>query len=72
MALPVDTSQYRHDLVVTPSPNGLLYECLQGCGRRLVVERATGAPTLIDRGDPWALHAGKIGDIELKVELTQP
>jgi hypothetical protein len=68
----VNTKQYRHDLVVTPSPNGLLYECRQGCGRRLVVDRATGGLTVIDRGDPWALHSGTIGDIELKAELTQP
>jgi hypothetical protein len=54
----------RHRLQVTASPNGLLYECDDGCGRRMAVDRSTGALTVIDAGDPHALHAGSIGGVE--------
>lgn len=61
-----------HQLRVTPSSGGLLFECEQDCGRRLVVDR-TGTLTVIDRGDEYALHRGNTGDIELAVSaLSQP
>ncbi|HEY3713773.1 MAG TPA: hypothetical protein VGL39_04525 [Jatrophihabitantaceae bacterium] len=53
-----------HELRFTSSPGGLLIECEAGCGRRLVVDRG-GALTVVDRGDPHALHRGSTGDIEL-------
>lgn len=67
----MDTSQDRHDLDVTSSANGLVFECRQGCGRRLAVDRA-GRLTVLDRGDPMALHAGSMGGIEgLRVRVDQ-
>jgi hypothetical protein len=67
----MDTSQDRHDLDVTSSPNGLVFECRQGCGRRLAVDRA-GRLTVLDRGEPWALHSGSIGGVEgLRVGVDQ-
>ena len=57
---------------MAPSRNGLLYQCWQGCGRQLLVDRTNGGLTVLERGDPWALHAGAIGGIELQVNLTQP
>ena len=54
-----------HRFHVTSAPGGLLYECETGCGRRLVIDRATGALTVIDRGDQLARHAGSIGDVDL-------
>lgn len=53
-----------HRFLVTTSTNGLLFECEQGCGRRLVVDRA-GRMTVLDRGDQLALHRGSTGDLEL-------
>lgn len=53
-----------HELQITPNPDGLLIECVDGCGRRLVVDR-TGALTVIDHGDRSALHQGSTGDVEL-------
>jgi len=53
-----------HQLRITSSTGGLLLECEQGCGRRLVVDR-DGALTVIDRGDEYALHRGNTDDIEL-------
>lgn len=58
-----------HELVCTPSPAGLAFECEQGCGRLLVVERATGKMTVLGRGDPDALHRGSTGDLELSVRV---
>jgi hypothetical protein len=54
-----------HQLRCETSPAGLLFECLDGCGRRLVVERATGKLTVIDRGDQFALHHGSHSDLVL-------
>ena len=68
----VELNLARHELVVVPSPSGLLYKCRQGCGRQLLVRRAKGGLTILDRGDPWALHVGAIGGIEIGVEVTQP
>ncbi|HWM59550.1 MAG TPA: hypothetical protein VNO83_17105 [Pseudonocardia sp.] len=56
-----------HRLQVSSHPGGLLYECTDGCGRRLVVDRTTGALTVIDKGDQWAMHSGSIGDVRLSV-----
>jgi hypothetical protein len=53
-----------HQLRLTASPGGLLFECEQGCGRRLVVDR-DGALTVIDRGEPSALHRGASDDVDL-------
>jgi hypothetical protein len=54
-----------HELSCTPSPAGLVFECLAGCGRRLVVDRATGSLTVIDRGDQYAQHRGSHSDLTL-------
>jgi len=54
-----------HELRCTPSPGGLVFECVEGCGRRLVVDRVRGELTVIDRGDPLALHRGSVGGVEL-------
>ena len=40
-----------HELHLTASPAGLLFECAAGCGRRLAVDRVSGRLTIIDRGD---------------------
>jgi hypothetical protein len=55
-----------HRLDCTPSAAGLLFECADGCGRRLAVDRRDGSLTVIDRGDPFALHRGGTGDIALE------
>jgi hypothetical protein len=61
-----------HQLRITPSTGGLLLECEQGCGRRLVVDR-NSTLTVIDRGDEYALHRGNTGDIELSAPaVSQP
>ena len=61
-----------HRLQVTSSPAGLLFECADGCGRRLVVDGQSGEMTVIDRGDPFALHSGASGGVELRpVEVGQ-
>lgn len=60
-----------HDLLCTPSPAGLAFECEQGCGRLMVVERRTGALTVLGRGDPHALHRGGTPDIELSVGIHE-
>src|SRR6266487_3754998 len=52
-----------HELRFTSSPGGLLAECQDGCGRRLVIDRA-GVLTVIDRGSA--------GDVELTVTVTPP
>jgi hypothetical protein len=49
----------------TSSPGGLVFECAEGCGRRLVVDRVRGELTVIDRGDAGALHRGSIGGVEM-------
>ena len=54
-----------HLLVGSSHPGGLLFECEDGCGRRLVVDRVSGELTVIDRGDLLALHRGSMGDVEL-------
>jgi hypothetical protein len=58
-----------HDLHCTSSLAGLAFECEQGCGRLLVVDRATGRMTVLGRGDPDALHRGSIGEVELSASL---
>ena len=57
-----------HDLRCTPSPAGLAFECEQGCGRLLVVDRA-GRLTVLGHGDPYALHRGGTPDIDLSVRV---
>jgi hypothetical protein len=57
---------FTHRLQVTSSPSGLLYECADGCGRRLAVDRWSGALTVIDKGDQFAQHSGSIGEVELR------
>jgi hypothetical protein len=54
-----------HRLEVTSTASGLLYECADGCGRRLAVDRWSGGLTVIDRGDQFAVHSGSIGDVHL-------
>lgn len=60
-----------HELRLTASPGGILFECEDGCGRRLVVDRQ-GAMTVIDRGDPYALHRGAADDVELATPGVVP
>ncbi|HET9901429.1 MAG TPA: hypothetical protein VFR46_10235 [Actinomycetes bacterium] len=48
----------------------MLFECEDGCGRRLVVDRTSGELTIIDRGDPTALHRGGIGGVELAAPVV--
>ncbi len=54
-----------HRFRLTPEPNGLLFECEDGCGRRLVIDRASGRMTVIDRGDLFASHRGGHSDVDL-------
>lgn len=54
-----------HRLQVTPSPAGLLFECVDGCGRRIALDNRTGL-TVIDRGDQFARHVGANGGVELR------
>jgi hypothetical protein len=62
-----------HRLQVTSSPAGLLFECADGCGRRLAVDRWSGGLTVIDKGDQFARHAGANGEVALgPVEVSQP
>ena len=61
-----------HRLQVSTHPGGLLYECADGCGRRLVVDRISGALTVIDKGDQWAMHSGSIGGVQLSVTGREP
>ena len=60
-----------HDLLCTPSPAGLVFECEQGCGRLLVVDRGSGRMTVLGRGDPYALHRGGSPDVELSVGVER-
>jgi hypothetical protein len=55
-----------HRLQVTSSPAGLLFECEDGCGRRLVVDGRSGEMTVIDRGDPFARHVGGNGGVQME------
>lgn len=54
-----------HHLQVTSSPAGLLFECADGCGRRLAVDNWSGALTVIDKGDQFARHVGANGGVQL-------
>ncbi|RZU15797.1 hypothetical protein EV645_3335 [Kribbella rubisoli] len=49
----------------TASPAGLLFECLDGCGRRVVVDGVSGELTIVDHGDRTALHQGSNGGVKL-------
>ncbi|MFI1996630.1 hypothetical protein [Actinoplanes sp. NPDC020271] len=60
-----------HRLEVTVSAAGWLFECRDGCSRRLTVDR-DGTLAVIDRGDPWALHQGGTPDIELAAPTVAP
>jgi hypothetical protein len=62
-----------HRLSASSHPGGLLFECDDGCGRRLVVDRTSGDLTIVDRGDLTALHRGAIGGVELTAPIvSQP
>ncbi|GAA1040456.1 hypothetical protein GCM10009557_61810 [Virgisporangium ochraceum] len=55
-----------HVLAGIASPGGLLFECtVDGCGRRLVIDRERGALVVIDHGDPGAVHRGGMGPVAL-------
>ena len=60
-----------HRLHVTSTLSGLLFECEAGCGRRMAVDRRTGALTVIDKGDQFATHAGSIGEVDLSAGVEQ-
>ena len=49
----------------TAGPAGLLLECLDGCGRRIVVDGASGDLTIIDHGDRAARHQASSGGVDL-------
>jgi hypothetical protein len=59
-----------HELSLTTSPAGLVFECVDGCSRRMVVERQTGGLTIIDRGDPFAQHRGSHSDLSMSVPIV--
>ncbi len=62
-----------HRLGCTTSPAGLLFECVDGCGRRLVIDRRRGEMVVIDHGDREALHQGSVGGVELApLTIRQP
>lgn len=55
-----------HVLTSTISPGGLLFECtVEGCGRRLVIDRDRGELVVIDHGDLTAIHRGSTGGVAL-------
>ena len=55
-----------HTLTCTSQPGGLLWECeVDGCGRRLVVDRDRGELVVIDHGDVGAVHRGGMGPVAL-------
>jgi len=49
----------------TASQAGLLFECLDGCSRRVVVDGASGDLTIIDHSDRMALHHASSGGVDL-------
>jgi hypothetical protein len=59
-----------HELQHTSEVGGLLFECMDGCGRRLAVDRVGGRLIVIDRGDPYALHRGSVGGVEIDPPLV--
>ena len=61
-----------HQLQCTATPNGLLFECLEGCGRRVAVDGVSGSLTVIDRGDPMALHRGSSDGVDLAPPRLEP
>lgn len=61
-----------HQLSCTISPGGLLFTCDDDCGRRLVVDRDSGELTVIDRGDPYALHSGFTGGVTMAAPRVAP
>jgi hypothetical protein len=62
-----------HRLVGSSHPGGLLFECAEECGRRLIVDRTSGELTILDRGDLMALHRGSMGGVDLAMpDVTQP
>jgi hypothetical protein len=54
-----------HRMECTHSPAGLVFECLDGCGRRVVIDAAGGDLTIIDHGDRSVLHHASSGGVEL-------
>ncbi|MFI5695884.1 hypothetical protein ACIA58_28790 [Kribbella sp. NPDC051586] len=54
-----------HRMECTASPAGLLFECLDGCGRRVVVDGVSGELTIVDHGDRTAPHQGSSGGARL-------
>lgn len=62
-----------HQLSCTISPGGLLFTCDDDdCGRRLVVDRERGELVVIDRGDPYALHRGFAGGVQMTPPRVVP
>lgn len=59
-----------HQLSGSSHPGGLLFECAEGCGRRMVVDRTSGALTIVDRGDLMAMHRGSMGAVDLATPTT--
>lgn len=62
-----------HQLIATVSPGGLLFACEDDlCGRRLVIDRASGEMVVIDHGDRAVLHSGSVGDVRLAPPRVAP
>ncbi|MFI5889595.1 hypothetical protein ACIA5D_05685 [Actinoplanes sp. NPDC051513] len=62
-----------HQLTGAISPGGLLFTCEEDdCGRRLVIDRDRGEMVVIDHGDPFALHQGVVGGVEMSPPRVVP
>ena len=61
-----------HRLQATATSSGIVFECEDDCDRRLVIDRTTGAMTIIDHGDRMALHRGGLGDVEFEAVDVLP
>jgi hypothetical protein len=60
-----------HRLTCTTGPGGLLFECADGCGRRLVIDRQRGGLVVIDHGDRSVRHEGAVGGLRLAPPTVQ-
>lgn len=54
-----------HRLRVTSGPSGLHFECEDGCGRRMAVDRTSGRLTVLAKGDQLVQHYGSSGGVDL-------
>jgi hypothetical protein len=62
-----------HTLSGTAGPGGFLFECtVDGCGRRMVIDRDRGTLVVIDHGDAAAVHRGGIGGVRFTGLVGHP